>query len=279
MSAEASTVYSLSHETGFGAEVCKIALERSKNDVTHARRLLERWNAGKKTPNSTDDSAPNPHGVVCTYFDKDFDAASVVEVRCTDELYSQSKEFYLLAQEITEEVTMYEEAYTVEPRIPQIEEANKCKITISSGRLVKTNELSLLTTYSHKDNVGVVVETQVDNLEAFNNKQFRLFSFDCALHIAAFDPVAVRAEEIPATLKFDIERQIEKQLMIEGKAMQYWSVAVEGKLNKWAQSRSLLNQIFIKSDKDTVDEVRKKISEKIGSDVRITRFIRFGLGS
>ena len=117
------------------------------------------------------------------------------------------------------------------------------------------------------------------NEEAFNNKQFRLFSFDCALHVAAFDPVAVRPIEIPATLKFDMERQFEKQLMREGKSIHIWQVAVEGKIKKWAEQRSLLNQIFIKSDKDTVDDVRKKLAEKIGSDVRINKFVRFSLGS
>lgn len=278
MSADATTVYSLSNESGFSAEVCKIALERSKNDVSNARRLLERWNAGKKQPNSEQQTTAT-HGLIHTYFEKDFDAAAVVEVRCTDELYSNSKEFESLAKEIAEEIVRYEEPYVVYPRIPQIEETNKCKITINSGRLVRSNPLSLLTTYTHRNNVGVVVEIETDNEDAFKNKLFRLFAFDCALHIAAFDPVAVSAEEIPNTLRWQVERQIEKQLMTEGKAMQYWQIAIEGKLKKWAEQRSLLNQIFIKSDKDTVNEVRKKVADKIGADVRITKFVRLALGS
>jgi elongation factor Ts len=280
MSAEASIAYSLSRDTGFCAELCKLALERSKNDTSSARRMLDRWDNSKT--NATNISEPNEEiksfGVVCSYFESEACAAAVLEAKCTDELFAKSKEFYELVGEATEEIARYEEPYCVNARLPELEEKHKCKINFNSARIQKTNTFSLLTTYTHRDSIGVIVETEVDNEEAFKNKQFRLFSFDCALHIAAFDPVAVRPEEVPGELKHNIERQIEKQLMRDGKSMQYWQIAIEGKLKKWAEQRTLLAQTFIKSEKETVEDIRKKISDIVGSNVRVKRFVRFALG-
>ncbi len=273
MAVNADTTYSLSNETGLGVELCKIALERAKNDVVEAKRTLERWSGQTLKNKST------IFGLVCTFFEKEYDAGAVVEVQCTDEIFSNSKEFYELTGEIATEVVRYEHHYVVEPRLPEIESRNNCQISVKSARFVKTSPLCLLTTYTHRDRIGVIVETEVENEEAMNNKLFKAFSFDLALHIAAFEPFAIDKNDISKEMRAELTSQIEKELSRNGKPLQLWATITDGKITKWAEQRSLLNQIFIKSDKDTVAEVKTKLAEKIGSDITIKRFERFALGT
>lgn len=274
MSVDANIAYSLSRETGVGAELCKMALERSKNDIQAAIRCLERWNCYKKGQ-----SAQTSFGLVCSYFEREHNAAAIVQVNCSDELFSKTREFYELTGLITTEIVNHTHPYTAEYQVADLEKRHNCKINVKSFRFEKTGDFSLLTTYNHRDTTGVIIETEVLNKEAFENKQFKLFSFDCALHITAFNPIAISKTDIPIDLKFEMQANIEKQLAREGKDMRYWAIAAEGKLNKWAEQRSLLTQIFIKSDKDTVEDIKNKISEKIGSEITIKRFARFTVGS
>jgi elongation factor Ts len=277
MAASANITYSLSDETGLSAELCKLALERTKNNVDGAKQLLERW-SGRK-PSAAKEG--NTFGVVYAYFEKEFEAAAIVKVQCTDELLATSKEFYSLVGEIAQETVQYSFHYIAETPLSELESKHKCQITVTSERFNKEekNELSLFTTYTHKDRIGVMVETEVKNKTAFDNKLFKAFSFDLALHIAAFEPLAVRKDDIPVEMRDEIRSKIEKDLMRTGKPLALWPTVTDGKLSKWAEQRSLLNQIFIKSDKDTVAEVMSKLEEKIGSEITIKRFARLTLGS
>lgn len=274
MAASANVTYQLSDETGMGAEVCKIALERTKNNAAEAKLLLERWSGQTSALGKS-----KVFGVVCTYFEGDFDAAAVIEVQCNDELFSSSKEFYELVGEISQETVRYEHHYCTEPKLTELEAQHKCTFTVKSERFVKGGPLCLLTTYTHRDRMGVIVETEVENEEAFNNKLFKSFSFDLALHIAAFDPLAVTKEGISDQDRHETRLKIERELMRSGKPLNLWPTVTEGKLNKWSEQRSLLNQIFIKHDKDTVTDIKYKLGEKIGSAITIKRFKRFNLGT
>lgn len=274
MVASANVTYSLSDETGWGAELCKLALERSKNNVDEAKSLLERWSGQASAT-----AKPKTFGLVCTYFEKEFDAAAVIRVNCTDELFAASKEFYGLVGAIAQETVQYTHHYVTEPQLVELEAKHKCSITVEATRFEKTSPLALLTTYTHRDQLGVIIETEVENEAAFDNKLFKAFSFDLALHVAAFEPLSVFKDGIPEEAKQEVRMKIEKELMRNGKPLALWPTVTDGKLSKWCEQRSLMNQIFIKSDKDTVVEVKNKLEEKLGSEITIKRFARFALGS
>lgn len=269
MSVEASVVYALANETGQCIDICKVALERSKNDTTAARLLLQKWH-NSKSSNST----KNEFGIVRTYFDKDHNSAAVVKVSCTNELVSSSKEFIELANAITSESVCYDRLLLTEEPIKKLEQAYNCSIIVDKTRFARKNKFSLLTTHTHRGMIGSMVEIEVDNEEAFNNKLFRTFSFDCAMHVTAFNPLGVNKEHIPTDIRHQVIRQIEKELARENKDIRYWPTAIEGKLNKWAERRFLLTQIFIRSEAMTLDDVRKNIINSIGSDIRINRIAR-----
>lgn len=277
MGIDANAVFMLSKETGLGTELCKLALERAQNNSELARSKLEHWLNPEKRHSKTDTTPSNAklHSVVSTFFAPNHSTAAVVDVSCTDGDLTKSDKFYDLVSGINSEIAMIGEIHYGSETIKSLEKEYNCKINVSSARLFKSNQFSLLTTYSHKGKIGVIVETEVDNEQAFYDKQFRIFSFDCALHIAAYDPVALSKDKIADDVSHNIKRQIEKDLVKEGKPMKHWEAAIEGKFTSWAERRSLLTQIFIKSDKTTVNEMRAIIGNCVGSDIKITRFVRF----
>ena len=53
---------------------------------------------------------------------------------------------------------------------------------------------------------------------------------------------------------------------------------VEGKLKKFYSESVLLEQPFVKDDKQTVGELVKGVSGKTGEKIAVRRFVRFQLG-
>jgi len=275
MSVEANVVYSLAQEIGFSPEICKMALEKTKNNLNEARRLLTKWRR-EQTSDSTNKRLP---GAVCSYFDSDVKAGAVVKVTCTDQYLAGSKEFYEYVSSFNAEIVRFGKPQLTEAIREQLQQKYNCTINTQFVRLEKSHPNSLLTTYQHRDQIAVIVETAVTKAAAITELPFKQFSFNCALHVAAFNPIAVRDSEIPNEIKATMTRSIEKQLMQNGKSIQQCAITTASKINEWAKQRSLLSQIFIKNEKESVREIRNQISEKIGTDVTILRFARFAMDS
>ena len=91
---------------------------------------------------------------------------------------------------------------------------------------------------------------------------------DVAMHVAAMKPVSLSASEVPSAL-IDKERSIASQkaaedaekAKAEGKAPQSAEIVsrrVEGSVQKYLKEVSLLNQSFVKNDKQTVEQMLKE---------------------
>lgn len=96
---------------------------------------------------------------------------------------------------------------------------------------------------------------------------------DVAMQIAAMNPVAIDKDDVDAKT---LEREIEigkEQARAEGKPENMIEKIAMGKLNKFYQENTLLNQSFIKEDKKTVrqylDGVEKGLTIKVFKRVQI----------
>ncbi len=54
---------------------------------------------------------------------------------------------------------------------------------------------------------------------------------------------------------------------------------VDGKLKKFFQERVLLEQPFVKDDKQSVGALVKAVSGKVGENIVVRRFMRFEVGA
>ena len=98
------------------------------------------------------------------------------------------------------------------------------------------------------------------------------------MQVAAAAPRYVKREEVPSA-EIEKERQLcLAEVKEQGKPEAMAAKIVEGKLNKWFQEVCLLEQPWIRENKQTIEELRAALVSKTGENVQIRRFIRFQLG-
>lgn len=145
-----------------------------------------------------------------------------------------------------------------------------------AGREVKEGVIEIY--HHHNGKLAVLVEVNCETDFVARTEDFRSLCKDLAMHIASAAPVAVAVEDLPAEL-VDRERRIyTEQVAAEGKPEAIRGKIVEGKLKRFYAESVLLEQPFVKDDKQTVGELVKVVSGKTGENVVIRRFVRFQLG-
>lgn len=130
----------------------------------------------------------------------------------------------------------------------------------------------------HNGRVGVLVELQCETDFVAKGELFQTLLKDVCMHIAMANPVATKREEIPEDLVARERNVIEAQVP-PGKPPEVVAKIVEGKLNSYFQERCLLDQKFIKDDKQTVNELLTEYIQKIGENISVGNFSRFELGA
>jgi elongation factor Ts len=120
-----------------------------------------------------------------------------------------------------------------------------------------------LASYLHGTRIGVVVEYTGDEVAAK----------DVAMHVAAMKPVALATSDVSSEL-IEKERKIAAEKASEdaaaataaGKPVQSPEIVakrVEGSVQKYLKEVSLLNQSFVKNDKQTVEQMLKEKATKV----------------
>jgi elongation factor Ts len=120
----------------------------------------------------------------------------------------------------------------------------------------------------HNRQVGVLVE-----LDGATGADAVALARDIALHVASADPIAVTSADIPADLIARERRIAEEQVAAEGKPENIRAKIVEGKVKKFAQERSLVDQPFVKDESKTVADLLKGVP-----GAKVVRFTRFKVG-
>ena len=92
---------------------------------------------------------------------------------------------------------------------------------------------------------------------------------DVAVHIAAFSPLYMSREDVPADL-VEKERSIaEETARNEGKPEQALPKIVEGRVTGFFKENVLLDQAFAKDPKQSVGQVLENAGVKVSSFVRL----------
>ena len=126
--------------------------------------------------------------------------------------------------------------------------------------------------------LGVLVEVNCETDFVAKNEDFVQFAKNIAMHIAATNPLGVRAEDVPEDL-VQRERDIYKAQALEtGKPENVITKIVDGKMNKFFKENSLLNQAYVRDPELTVEDVLNELIAKIGENITIRRFVRFQTG-
>ena len=140
----------------------------------------------------------------------------------------------------------------------------------------------LVFTYVHPPGrLGVMVAVACETDFVARNEEFLQFGKDLCLHIAFSNPLGLNKDDIPedavAKERKLLTEQAEEQMA--GKPDDVVQKAIDGRMAKFYSERCLMEQPWVKDDKQSVEEVRKALVGKIGENIQITRFARFELGS
>ncbi|EFO33639.1 translation elongation factor Ts [Roseibium sp. TrichSKD4] len=99
-----------------------------------------------------------------------------------------------------------------------------------------------------------------------------------AMHVAATSPLALNTDELdPAVV--DRERQVfVEQARESGKPENIIEKMVEGRLRKFYEEVTLVKQAFVINPDNTVEQAVEALAKELGTEVKLTGFVRFALG-
>jgi elongation factor Ts len=129
---------------------------------------------------------------------------------------------------------------------------------MSIRRFQRFDTTAKLASYMHNARIGVLVE--FDGADEQVGK-------DLAMHIAAMKPAALSSEQVPAEL-IEKERSVAAlkaqedadKAVAEGKPVQSAEILakrLEGSIQKYLKEVSLLNQMFVKNDTQSIEQMLK----------------------
>lgn len=160
-----------------------------------------------------------------------------------------------------------------------IEYLRKKGVASAAKKAGRTTKEGSVSAYIHGEGkVGVLVEINCETDFVARTEQFRQFAKDIAMHIAAANPLWVRAEEVSAEILAKEKEIAIAQMKTSGKPLAVLEKIAEGKVKKFYEDHCLLLQTFIKDSNKTVEELLKETIATLGENITIRRFSRYLLG-
>ena len=132
--------------------------------------------------------------------------------------------------------------------------------------------------------LAVLVEAHAPNEAAKKDPAFVEFVDNTAMQIAAMTPLVVSKDKVSKG-EIDKQREIFQAQMQEEKAAgtlkapeASWPKILDGKIEKWFTEITLLGQDSVTAPGNSVDKLRQELGKKLGGEVTIAQFLRFGVG-
>jgi elongation factor Ts len=97
------------------------------------------------------------------------------------------------------------------------------------------------------------------------------------MQVAGMAPQYVSRDDVPAEVLEEQKRLFAIDAERDGRPADRIPMIVEGKLNKWLESVSLLDQPYRDTDRKIGDLITEKIA-LLGENIKVARFVRMGIG-
>lgn len=275
MTITAADVNKLRQQTGAGMMDCKKALMESSGDFEAAIDIL-RKRGSKIAANRQDREAKE--GYVFGKVTADGSRGAVVAVCCETDFVAKNADFIKYGESILDLAIQNNPANAEELKalklgnltvaetlLDQIGKIGE-KIDVVDYQTVSTGKVIV---YNHPGN-------KLTSMVGFSAAPAGIDDAgrDVAMQVAAMAPVAIDKDDVDQKL---IEREIEigkEQARQEGKPENMIEKIAQGKLNKFYNEYTLLNQGFIKDEKKTI----RQYLEGIDKNLKITSIKRVKLG-
>ena len=149
------------------------------------------------------------------------------------------------------------------------------KITIRRAKFFD-NSLGLNFYYVHsavEKNIGKIIS--IVKIDGLVEKKFDLGT-KIAMHITASNPLAIDKDGIKKNLINKELEIIKAEILNSGKPAEMAEKISQGKITKFLNDNSLLNQVWIMDPKKKVSDILKE--NKIDKEIKVLDFVKYKVG-
>lgn len=136
----------------------------------------------------------------------------------------------------------------------------------------------VIDSYVHSGRIGVIVEVNCETDFVARLDAFKSLAHEVALQIAAMNPTYVTEADIPAEEIERVRKEATDRVVAEGKPAEIAEKIVDGQVKKHFAEKVLMQQTYIKDDKQTVADFIKANIAQLGENIVIRQFKRIELG-
>ena len=269
--------------TGVGFKDCKLALDETNGDIDKSIEFLRKKGIAKASKKM---SRTASEGLVLV---KEINGEiSIIEINSETDFVAKNDDFINFCKELSE-INFISNG--------DLEKLNNSKM--ANGNLVKDNLVNLIAKIGEKitirrtkffdklkglnffyvhsaieKNIGKIIS--IVKLEGIDKSKNDNLGSKIAMHITASNPLAVDKDSIDKKI-IDKELEIIKaEITNSGKPAQMVEKISKGKLSKFLNDNSLLDQIWIMDPKKKVSDVLKENSSD--KEIKVLDFVKYKVG-
>jgi len=269
--------------TGVGFKDCKTALDETNGDIDKSVEFLRKKGIAKASKKMSRTASEG----LALVKEKDGNI-SLIEINSETDFVAKNKDFIIFCKELSEI------NFATKGNLEKLNNTN-----MDNGILVKDNLVNLIAKIGEKitirranffDNTkgtnfsyvhsaiekGIGKIISVVKLDGISKQKNEDIGSKVAMHIAALNPLAIDKDAIDKNI-VDKELDIIKaEITNTGKPADMAEKISKGKISKFLNDNSLLNQIWIMDPKKKVSDVLKENSSD--KELKILDFIRYKVG-
>ena len=270
--------------TGVGFKDCKSAIDETNGNVEKSIELLRKKGIAKATKRMGKIAS---EGLICIY-EKD-NKFSMIEINSETDFVAKNSEFINFAEEISKLALnkngKKEDILSAKMANKKIVEDNLIDLISKIGEKITLRrtafigkEKTINFSYIHsslKKNIGKLgVLLSIETNKPKN--QILDLGKQLAMQVAATSPLSIDKDDLDENILKKEKEIITEELKNSGKETKIIDKIAIGKLNRFIDENSLLNQEWIMEPKKKVKDVIKEASGK--DRIEIKKFIRFKVG-
>jgi elongation factor Ts len=280
----------LRERTGAGMADCKNALVEAQGDMDKAVEVILKKGIVKAAARA---GRIATEGEVRTLVASDAKSGVIVEVNCQTDFVSRGEEFKGFVTKVAEVAAAAAKGADLGaqkyPGTDKTVEAVRQELVAKTGenmvvrrwdRLEAKGAHGLVHAYVHMGGkLAVLLSVEAPSESAKNAGPFLQFVDNCAMQIAAMNPMVVHKDELHASHVSKQKEIFQAQLKEEKKPEQAWPKIIEGKVAKWLTEVTLHGQDNVwDPGKGSIDKLRQELAKELGGEVKLHGFVRFALG-
>lgn len=265
----ASMVKELRERTGLGMMDCKKALAEADGDMEKAIEDLRKASGLKAAKKA---SRVASEGVVLIKIAEEGNYGVIIEVNSETDFVARDDNFLQFSEQALDAAFANQEADVAAILDGGLETDRQALVQKIGeninlrrvGRVALDGETNgVIESYVHNNKIGVLIALKGGD---------EAVARDVAMHIAAANPMVVRSDDISKDV-LDKEEEIYKaQAADSGKPEEIVAKMVEGRMRKFKEEVSLMDQGFVKDPDKKVGALLKE------SDADVISFLRFEVG-